>query len=223
MQLSLKRSFACASHVALSALHLQVSHPDLAPSQKSSMFPYLLSWALFAFACLGNPRRIARSALLALGVFLTLLIGLRDQVGGDWFSYLPYIARSTGLTLVDVFLESDPGYGLFNWIGANLGGSVFLVNTLCGLVFTIGLLAFCRSQPRPLLALTLAFPYLVTVVAMGYSRRWPSVWRCLPCLPCSAIGCCSFSVGSPLLPLSTAPCWCCWFASSSFRIPVSPG
>ena len=135
------------------------------------MFPYLLSWALFAFACLGNPRRIARSALLALGVFLTLLIGLRDQVGGDWFSYLPYIARSTGLTLVDVFLESDPGYGLFNWIGANLGGSVFLVNTLCGLVFTIGLLAFCRSQPRPLLALTLAFPYLVTVVAMGYSRQ----------------------------------------------------
>jgi len=45
------------------------------------------------------------------------------------------------------------------------------VNTLCGLIFSIGLLQFCRAQPRPWLALTLAFPYLITVVAMGYSRQ----------------------------------------------------
>ena len=135
------------------------------------MLPYLLSWGIFAGAGLGNARRIAGSTLLALGAFLTLLIGLRDQVGGDWFTYFGYIDRSFGLPFAQVFLETEPGYVLLNWIGANWGGSVFLVNTVCALVFSIGLLLFCRAQPRPWLALCLAFPYLVTVVAMGYSRQ----------------------------------------------------
>ena len=135
------------------------------------MLPYLLSFAIFASASLGSARRIAGSTLLALGLFLTLLIGLREQVGGDWFNYLPYLDRSIGLPFAEVLQESEPGYGLLNWIGANIGGSVYLVNTICGLVFSIALLQFCRAQPRPWLALVLAFPYLVTVVAMGYSRQ----------------------------------------------------
>ena len=135
------------------------------------MLPYLLSWGLFASAGLGSARRIAGSTVLALGVFLTLLIGLREQVGGDWFNYFPYLDRSIGLPFAEIFLETEPGYGLLNWIGANIGGSVYFVNTICGLVFSIGLLLFCRAQPRPWLALCLAFPYLVTVVAMGYSRQ----------------------------------------------------
>ena len=135
------------------------------------MLPYLISWSLFASAGLGNARRIGASTLLALGVFLTLLIGLRDQVGGDWLNYFPYLERSLGLPFAEVFFENEPGFGLLNWIGANWGGSVFLVNTVCGLIFSIGLLLFCRAQPRPWLALCLAFPYLVTVVAMGYFAR----------------------------------------------------
>lgn len=135
------------------------------------MLPYLLSWGLFASAGLGSARRIAGSTVLALGVFLTLLIGLRVQVGGDWFNYFHYLDRSIGLPFAEIFLETEPGYGLLNWIGANIGGSVYFVNTICGLVFSIGLLLFCRAQPRPWLALCLAFPYLVTVVAMGYSRQ----------------------------------------------------
>jgi hypothetical protein len=135
------------------------------------MIPYLLSWSLFAGAGLSNARRIGSSTLFALGLFLTLLIGLRDQVGGDWFNYFPYLYRSIGLPFAQIFQEDEPGYGLLNWIGANLGGSVYLVNTLCGLIFVIGLLAFSRAQPRPWLALTLAFPYLITVVAMGYTRQ----------------------------------------------------
>lgn len=135
------------------------------------MLPYLLSWGLFASAGLSSARRIVNTTLLALGLFLTLLIGLREQVGGDWFNYFPYIERSIGLPFAEIFQEEEAGYGLLNWIGANWGGSVYLVNTICGLVFSIGLLLFCRAQPRPWLALTLAFPYLITVVAMGYSRQ----------------------------------------------------
>jgi hypothetical protein len=135
------------------------------------MLPYILVWGLFAFAGFGTARRMARSALLSVGLFLTLLIGLRYRVGGDWFSYLPFVYRSFGVPFADIFQQKEPGYGLLNWIGANIGGSVYFVNTICGLVFSIGLLLFCRAQPRPWLALCLAFPYLVTVVAMGYSRQ----------------------------------------------------
>jgi hypothetical protein len=135
------------------------------------MLPYLLSWGIFASAGLGNARRISGSTLLALSLFLTLLIGLREQVGGDWFNYFRYLDRTIGLPFAEVFVESEPGYGLLNWIGANWGGGVYLVNTACGLIFTIGLLRFARAQPSPWLALTLAFPYLVMVVAMGYSRQ----------------------------------------------------
>jgi hypothetical protein len=135
------------------------------------MLPYLVSWGLFALMSLGNVRRIAGFPLLLLGFFLALLIGLRFEVGGDWVNYLPYVDKATGLPFGDLFVEVEPGYVLFNWFGANWGGGVFLVNTLCGMVFSLGLLAFCRAQPRPWLALTLAFPYLVVVVAMGYSRQ----------------------------------------------------
>jgi hypothetical protein len=135
------------------------------------MFPYLLAWGLFASRGLGNARRIAGSTLLGLGLFLTLLIGLREQVGGDWLNYFLYLDRAVGLPFAAIFQEDESGYGLLNWIAANWGGSVYLVNSICGLVFTIGLLRFTRAQPRPWLTLTLAFPYLVIVVAMGYSRQ----------------------------------------------------
>jgi hypothetical protein len=45
------------------------------------------------------------------------------------------------------------------------------VNSVSAVLFTWGLLTFCRNQPRPWLALMVAVPYLITVVAMGYSRQ----------------------------------------------------
>jgi hypothetical protein len=38
-------------------------------------------------------------------------------------------------------------------------------------VFTYGLTVFCRGLPRPWLALAVAVPYLVIIVAMGYTRQ----------------------------------------------------
>jgi hypothetical protein len=87
------------------------------------------------------------------------------------FTYLPYVDIQQGAPFAALFEFEEVGYGLLNWFGANWGGGVFLVNTLCALIFTLGLLQFCRAQPRPWLALTLAFPYLVMVLAMGYTRQ----------------------------------------------------
>lgn len=135
------------------------------------MIPYLLSWSLFASASTGRSNRLQAGTLLALLLFLTLLIGLRVRVGGDWETYFPYLDQVTGLSFAEVLQQTEPGYALLNWLATQWGGSVFFVNTVCGLIFSIGLLRFCQAQPRPWLALTLAFPYLVVVVAMGYSRQ----------------------------------------------------
>jgi hypothetical protein len=52
-----------------------------------------------------------------------------------------------------------------------MGWGVYGTNLAYGAIFSLGLIAFCRAQPRPLLALAVAVPYLVVVVAMGYSRQ----------------------------------------------------
>ena len=66
---------------------------------------------------------------------------------------------------------TDPGYPLLNWVSAEMGWGVFGVNLIGGAIFAIGLAIFCRNLPRPWLALAVAVPYLLIVVAMGYSRQ----------------------------------------------------
>jgi len=57
------------------------------------------------------------------------------------------------------------------WLVALAGQSIYTLGVFSALPFTIGLLVFCRAQPRTWLALTVAVPYLVIVVAMGYTRQ----------------------------------------------------
>jgi hypothetical protein len=99
-------------------------------------------------------------------VMLVLMIGWRHEVGGDWASYILNMENP------DQFAEyGDPANNLLFWLGINLGGGIYLVNLISAIFFSWGLLVFCRTQPRPWLALTVAVPYLITVVAMGYTRQ----------------------------------------------------
>jgi hypothetical protein len=52
-----------------------------------------------------------------------------------------------------------------------LGVEIWFVNLVCAALFTWGLVRFTRQQPNPWLALCVAIPYLVIVVAMGYTRQ----------------------------------------------------
>lgn len=144
------------------------------------MLPY---WLLFIFPAwlaltrlrpdVGgvNPHVRWSSQWRAVFVLLVLMVGLRHEVGGDWLNYLPMIADADEKTFAEALNASEPGYGLLNWLAAQTGLGVYLVNTVCAVFFSWGLVAFCRAQPRPWLALAVAVPYLVTVVAMGYTRQ----------------------------------------------------
>ena len=102
---------------------------------------------------------------------LVAMVGLRHRVGGDWSTYLPYVEFASQLSFLESLQKPDPGYAVLNWLGANLGGGIYTVNTFCGLLFAWGVVAFAKQLPRPSLAIAVAMPYLVLVVAMGYSRQ----------------------------------------------------
>lgn len=105
---------------------------------------------------------------------LTLIIGYRFEVGGDWLVYEEHYLAVVDSPFDDAFTNTshdDPAYVLLNWISAYFGWGVYGTNLMCGALFSAGLIAFCRSQPRPWLAMAVAIPYLVIVVAMGYSRQ----------------------------------------------------
>ena len=102
---------------------------------------------------------------------LTFIIGFRHEVGGDWFIYLPYIEYAKWYSFEETITKSDPAYSLLNWFGGNIFGGIYFVNFVCGLIFSFGLIYYCKSLPRFWLAITVAVPYLITVVSMGYSRQ----------------------------------------------------
>lgn len=102
---------------------------------------------------------------------LTVMIGFRYSVGGDWGAYYVYLDDALVLDFWANMRREDPGYRLINEFSLIMGWGIQGVNTISAALFAWGLIAFCRSLPRPWLALTVAVPYLVIVVSMGYTRQ----------------------------------------------------
>jgi hypothetical protein len=143
------------------------------------MWPYWLMFLVPAFQAVSKIRHVPQSwktsnlhdTWSVMFIVIVLIVGLRHEVGGDWIPYLSHLEVATSESLSETFGRGDPAYSLLNWIAAQSGIGIYLVNLVFGLLFTWGLWAFCRSLPRPWLALVVAVPYLITVVAMGYSRQ----------------------------------------------------
>ena len=116
--------------------------------------------------------RIIYSPMLVFGALVIIaMIGLRYKVGGDWDNYIRIFFNTTRLSFATAMERGDPGYQAINWAVAHFGYKIWVVNLICGAIFGFGLLRFCATQPRPWLAFAIAIPYLVIVVAMGYTRQ----------------------------------------------------
>jgi hypothetical protein len=143
------------------------------------MWPYWLLFLVPAFQALTKLRKLTPSLPAkqrpvrwpTIFFLLTVMIGFRHEVGGDWGAYLLQLERVKNESFFGTLTDGDPAFNLLNWLAAESGLGIYLVNNVFAVLFTSGLLAFCRSQPRPWLALVVAVPYLITVVAMGYSRQ----------------------------------------------------
>lgn len=139
------------------------------------MWPYWVMFLVPAWAVL-SPRRLKPGQAWVpwslVAVLLALLMGLRDQVGADWFNYLPLFQDTAARDFMDaVTSRGDPGYYGMNWLVAQAGGSIYAVNLVCASILAWGTVVFCRAQPNPWLALLAAVPYMLIVVGMGYTRQ----------------------------------------------------
>ncbi len=108
-------------------------------------------------------------------VALILLIGWRYEVGGDWLSYLDNFSRVYYESQYSDWWWNDPGYRLLEWLSMRADWGIYGVNLMAAAVFSYGLVLFCRHLPRPWLAMAVAVPYLVIILAMGYSRQGVAV------------------------------------------------
>jgi hypothetical protein len=145
----------------------------------------LLYWLMFLLAAGLALRSRAHSTALvqgmqssrvnsiwfSIGIILTLIIGYRFEVGGDWGSYLRHLRDARYQDFYQAIEKGDPAYRLLNLLSVKLEWGISGVNVVSALLFSCGLVAFCRGLPRPFLALAVAIPYMVTVVAMGYTRQ----------------------------------------------------
>ena len=147
------------------------------------MTPYILLFAFFALGAFFRRDLVAPDGLhwtppqqpgllLAAGAaVIALMIGLRFEIGADWFNYERIFAGARSRDLAQTLLMSDPGYQFLNWLVYTAGLEMWGVNLLCGMIFAWGLYRFARAQPEAWLAMVIAIPYLVTVIAMGYTRQ----------------------------------------------------
>ena len=138
------------------------------------MWPF---WAMFLIAAWGVlvPRRLpvgqAKVVWWLVGLLFALMIGLRHEVGGDWFNYLPHFVRASQMSFAEAAAMGDPGHYLLNRWVAGMGGNIYTVNLIYAAVLMWGTVVFCRRQPNPWLALLAAVPYMLIVVGMGYTRQ----------------------------------------------------
>lgn len=138
------------------------------------MLPYwfMLSLAVGGLAFFGAKKGgVERWAWLGVLLVYVLMTGLRHEVGGDWRTYsgmFRHISRSSFIYALEF---SDPGYYGLSWVVAKLGGDIYWLNTLCGLMVVAGVGIFCRPQQYAWLGLAVAVPYLLIVVGMGYTRQ----------------------------------------------------
>lgn len=131
------------------------------------MFLYYMLYALIVFMSLTKTRLLQ---IIIIFTFI-MIVGLRFEVGADWFNYLTIYNLLSINSLTVNLTSTDPAYGLLNYISHSLGYEIWFVNLVSATFFFLGLDYFCRNTRNYWIALLVAFPYIILSVSMGYTRQ----------------------------------------------------
>jgi hypothetical protein len=142
------------------------------------MWPY---WFLFGFFAVGalltspdyrwsKPMGVV---LLVGALLVTVMVGLRYETGTDWGNYQRQWIAAQRLTLGDLITvhNGDAGFYTLMFLLRSVGLEYWMLNLICAAIFTWGLFAFARRLPNPWLAIAVAAPYLIIVIAMSATRQ----------------------------------------------------
>jgi len=87
---------------------------------------------------------------ILVGVMFAVLIGLRHEVGGDWFNYLPQFYIAGEMKFSEVIQMADPGHWVLNMWVSDLGGDIHAVNMIYSVVLMSGGIGFSVANSRSL-------------------------------------------------------------------------
>lgn len=139
------------------------------------MLIYLSLLGLSALFALAPPKSQIGLGLglsfLAFGLIYTLVAGLRFEIGGDWFSYQAMFDYIRTTNLREGLEVTDPAFAILLSVSSGLGTGIYLANGFCAAILFFGVVRAARQTREPWLAITVAVPYLLIVVGMGYVRQ----------------------------------------------------
>lgn len=112
-----------------------------------------------------------RKAYYFVFALMFCFVTFRWDVGCDWGGYLNHAINHGGMPFEDAIHYPEPGYWLLVVILNRLGLEYPAINVFASLSFFSGMHALAKRQPDPLVFITLAFPILMTGIAMSATRQ----------------------------------------------------
>ena len=114
----------------------------------------------------------------AIALFFIIFIGLRYEIGCDWFQYKGMFEKYNSISLIDIIRTSlsaqKPGYRIqelghifITFISKN----IYILNLIYSILFTLPLFYFCSQLKRTYFSLLISYPYYIIVVGMGPIRQ----------------------------------------------------
>lgn len=138
------------------------------------MIVYMVMFAIplvgMALSAIGS-RPLSRAAWISAGLVLILIIGTRRYVGADWLTYDLQFYANAVQSLVESWQNTDVAYATVSWLVYRSGLEIYGLNLICAAILVAGVMTFASRQQDPWLALTVAVPYTLLVVGMGYTRQ----------------------------------------------------
>ena len=130
---------------------------------------------LFHYYFFNNKNKIFEKYVWIFSIFfLSIFIGLRFEIGGDWDIYknffLHFNDKNNELNFSD-YLNHGVIFVFINKIAYYLGIQFVGVNLLLALIFMHSLSNFIKDSDNRWLALAISVPIIILILAMGYMRQ----------------------------------------------------
>ena len=102
-------------------------------------------------------------------LFFIIIVGFRYKVGSDWNTYNDIFEQNI------TSKSYEFGYVYFIWLSNIFNTQIWGLNLFAALVFFIGYYSLFKNEKYFWFSLNLAIPYLIFIVAMGYTRQSISI------------------------------------------------
>jgi hypothetical protein len=112
-------------------------------------------------------------------LFLTIFVGLRHEIGGDWESYEHLFKHFSNYDIFEFIkinsITNDFGYFFLGNLVSNFGLSIHYSNLVCSFICILAIYSYSSCFKKRDLVIFILYSYTVIVIFMGYTRQATAV------------------------------------------------